>query len=55
MTFIHCVMNDIHVTKRQSDPEKLKTRSSFSVALHGTNSMGKKNLKAANQTEEWTT
>lgn len=32
MTLIHCVMNDIRVTERQSDPEKLKTRSSFAVA-----------------------
>lgn len=55
MTLIHCVMNDIRVAERQSDPEKLKTRSSFAVALHGTNSMGKRDLKAANQTEEWTT
>lgn len=55
MTLIHCVMNDIHVTERQPDPEKLKTRSSFSVASHGINSVGKRDLKAANQIEEWTT
>lgn len=29
MTLIHCVMNDIRVTERQPDPEKLKTRSLF--------------------------
>ena len=55
MTLIHCVMNDAHVTERQPDPEKLKTRSSFAVASHGVISRGKADLKAANQREEWTT
>lgn len=52
MTLIHYVMNDIRVTERQPDPEKLKTRSSFSVASRGINSMGKRDLKAANQIKE---
>lgn len=55
MTLIHCVMNDIRVTEIQPDPEKLKTRSSVAVASHGINSMGKRDLRAANQIEEWTT
>lgn len=55
MTLIHCVMNDIRVTERQPDAEKLKTRSSVAVASHGINSMGKRDLRAANQIEEWTT
>lgn len=42
MTLIHCVMNDIRVTERQSDPEKLKTRSSFAVASHGPAQWGRK-------------
>ncbi|KAJ7397776.1 hypothetical protein BTVI_131999 [Pitangus sulphuratus] len=45
MTLIHCTMNDIRVTERQSDPEKLKTTSSFAVASHGTKLNGKERFK----------